>query len=83
MDYWTRLFTLAFVWFLIFYESITYILMYGSVMLQQVIVIPLQNMTMFILVVPLFIVIVSLICITYYKAIVTGPGHPPVDLVNI
>lgn len=57
--------------------------MYGSVMLQQVIVIPLQNMTMFILVVPLFIVIVSLICITYYKAIVTGPGHPPVDLVNI
>lgn len=71
------------VWILICYEASTYIAMFGTVMFTKVQHLNTEYRLSFYLLIPLFSVILLMICLCYYRSTATDPGHPQLDIVHI
>jgi hypothetical protein len=71
----------AFVWCIIAFEATSFLYLYAPLLFLEVKYKLIQNLPLFILKVPLFIAIVSVLCISYYKSIFCPPGYSSYHIV--
>ena len=66
----------TFVWGLIFFEALSFLYLFATNLYKEVSLCLMQNFLLFILLIPIFIVIVSILCASYFKATTYEPGSP-------
>ena len=64
------------VWGLIFFEAISFLYLFAPNLYQYIGLYRRQNRMLFLLEIPLFILVVSILCVSYYRSTIEPPGTP-------